>query len=164
MSTLTTEGRLLRIGEMAERTGVSERTLRYYEEIGLLVPAGHSPGGSRRYGMAQVARVTRIRELQQLLGLNLEEIRTVLSAEDRLDALRAAWHEHEDLESRRRILAKGLEISTTLRQEVAAKLERIQAFLAQVDERLARNQQLTEELDELEAPAAKTRAPRRPRR
>src|SRR5271165_6759045 len=106
MSTLTTEGRLLRIGEMAERTGVSERTLRYYEELDLLVPAGHSPGGSRRYSELEVARVLRIRELQQLLGLNLDEIRTVLAAEDRLEALRAAWHEHQDPESRRRILTK----------------------------------------------------------
>jgi DNA-binding transcriptional MerR regulator len=153
MSTTTSEPKLLRIGEMAERTGVSERTLRYYEELGLLEPAGHSPGGSRRYDEAQVARVLRIRELQQLLGLNLDEIRTVLSAEDRLDALRAAWQEHEDPSSRRRILTKGMEISTNLRDEVAGKLAQIQAFLAQVDERLARYQQLQAELDESEAAA-----------
>jgi DNA-binding transcriptional MerR regulator len=139
--------RLLRIGEVAERTGASERALRYYEEIGLLAPAGHSPGGSRRYGEAEVARVMRIRELQSLLGMNLDEIRTVLAAEDRLDALRAAWHEHEDPESRRRILEKSTAISSTLRGEVAKKLERIEAFLAQLDERLARSDQLLEELD-----------------
>ena len=98
-----------------------------------------------------MARVLRIRELQQLLGLNLDEIRDVLTGEDRLDALRAAWHEHEDPESRRRILTKGYEITSGLRTEVAGKLERIQAFLTQVDERLARIETLKAELDETEA-------------
>jgi DNA-binding transcriptional MerR regulator len=147
MSTTTSQTHLLRIGEMADRTGVSERALRYYEELGLLVPAGHSPGGSRRYSEAEVARVLRIRELQQLLGLNLDEIRTVLSSEDRLEALRTAWREHEDAASRRTILTKSMEITTNLRQEVAGKLDRIQGFLANLDERMARNAQLQGELD-----------------
>jgi DNA-binding transcriptional MerR regulator len=86
----------LRIGEAALATGVSERTLRYYEELGLLAPAGHSPGGTRRYGEIQLARVRRIRELQELLGLNLDEIKSILSGEDRFDALRSAWERSED--------------------------------------------------------------------
>ena len=168
MSTTTSDSPMLRIGEMAERTGVSDRTLRYYEELGLLAPAGHSPGGSRRYSEHEVARVLRIRELQQLLGLNLDEIRNVLAAEDRLDALRAAWQEHDDPGSRRRILTKGMEITTNLRDEVAGKLERIQSFLAELDERLARNRVLQAELDQADAkgrpaavrpPAAKSRRP-----
>lgn len=137
---------LLRIGEMAERTGVSERTLRYYEEIGLLTPAGHSPGGSRRYGDHQIARMARIRELQQLLGLNLDEIRTMLDAEDRLDALRTAWHEHQDPELRVRLLRKSIAINSQLRDDVAAKQARIEQFLAEVDARLARNRRLLAEL------------------
>jgi len=137
---------LLRIGEMAERTGVSERTLRYYEEIGLLTPEDHSPGGSRRYGDHQIARMGRIRELQQLLGLNLDEIRTMLDAEDRLDALRTAWHEHEDPELRVRLLRKSIAINATLRDEVSAKQARIAQFLAEVDARLDRNRRLLSEL------------------
>ena len=160
MSTTTSDSPMLRIGEMAERTGVSDRTLRYYEELGLLAPAGHSPGGSRRYSEHEVARVLRIRELQQLLGLNLDEIRNVLAAEDRLDALRAAWHEHDDPESRRRILTKGMEITTNLRDEVAGKLERIQSFLAELDERLARNRALKSELDAADTAARSVTGPR----
>jgi DNA-binding transcriptional MerR regulator len=162
MGTTTSETHMLRIGAMAERTAVSERTLRYYEELGLLVPAGHSPGGSRRYSELEVARVLRIRELQQLLGFNLDEIRTVLSAEDRLEALRAAWHEHQDPDSRRRILTKGLEINTDLREEVAGKLERIQAFLAEVDEQLARNLRLQAELDDNDSYATPSGRPSTP--
>ena len=46
-----------RIGEVAERFGVSTRTLRYYEEVGLIVPSGKSPGGSRRYSDADITRI-----------------------------------------------------------------------------------------------------------
>ncbi|BBG02078.1 MULTISPECIES: MerR family transcriptional regulator [Pseudonocardia] len=52
----------MRIGELARRTGVSERSLRYYEEQGLLVPA-RTPGGHRDYPDAAVDRVIRIQEL-----------------------------------------------------------------------------------------------------
>ncbi|MGH9116231.1 MAG: MerR family transcriptional regulator, partial [Acidimicrobiales bacterium] len=64
---------LLSIGRAAARLGVSERTLRYYEEIGLLSPAGHTPGRIRRYSEADMARVERIRELRDLMGFNLDE-------------------------------------------------------------------------------------------
>jgi DNA-binding transcriptional MerR regulator len=52
----------MRIGELAARTGVSERSLRYYEEQGLLV-ANRTSGGQRRYPDAAVDRVIRIQEL-----------------------------------------------------------------------------------------------------
>src|SRR5438105_14016767 len=80
-----------RIGEIAEAAGVSTRTLRYYEELDLLSPSGHSPGGARRYSDADLARVLRIRELQQLVGFNLDEIRTIVAAEARLEELRTEF-------------------------------------------------------------------------
>ncbi|GAA2338513.1 MerR family transcriptional regulator [Streptomyces sparsogenes] len=52
----------MRIGELARRTGVSERSLRYYEQQGLLV-ARRTPGGHREYGEGAVDRVLRIQEL-----------------------------------------------------------------------------------------------------
>ena len=82
----------LRIGEAAARAAVSVRTLRYYEELGLLTPSARSPGGARRYAEEDLARLARIRELKDLLGFNLDEVRTVLTAEDRLGDLRAAYH------------------------------------------------------------------------
>ncbi len=70
---LTSQGPddLLKIGTVATRLGISERTLRYYEEVGLLAPHLRRPGGCRRYGTADVERVQRIRELQSLMGFNL---------------------------------------------------------------------------------------------
>ncbi|MGH8921747.1 MAG: MerR family transcriptional regulator, partial [Actinomycetes bacterium] len=64
----SSDGPLLGIGKAAEELGVSERALRYYQQIGLLTPSGRTPGGLRRYSAADLDRVRRIRELQRLLG------------------------------------------------------------------------------------------------
>jgi DNA-binding transcriptional MerR regulator len=66
----------MRIGELARRTGVSERSLRYYEEQGLLA-AGRSPGGHRDYPDAAVARVIHIQELYAA-GLHSPKIAQLL--------------------------------------------------------------------------------------
>jgi len=73
---------LWRIGEVAKLTGVTTRTLRYWEELGLLQPASRTEGGERVYGAGDVRRVTRIRDWQELLGFSLDEVKTVLSTGD----------------------------------------------------------------------------------
>ena len=131
-------GRRLRIGEAAALAEVSVRTLRYYEELGLLTPSEHSPGGARRYGEDALARLARIRELKDLLGFNLDEVRTVLRAEDRLGSLRAAFHAQDDQAAQRVILEEALGINTRLQAAVRAKLERLAAFQAELEAKAAR--------------------------
>ncbi|MFC0527194.1 MerR family transcriptional regulator [Phytohabitans kaempferiae] len=71
-----------RIGELAWMVGVSERTLRHYDKIGLLVPATvDSATRYRWYGVTELARLERIRGLQHL-GLSLRQIADVLDAPD----------------------------------------------------------------------------------
>ena len=57
---------LWRVGDLARRTGVSVRTLHYYDEIGLLSPSRHSEGKHRLYGSDDVVRLQQIRSLQQM--------------------------------------------------------------------------------------------------
>ena len=76
------EGRI-QIGEVAERTGLSVRTIRFYEESGLVEPSARSQGGFRLYTDDDVARLHTIRRLKPL-EFSLEEIRDVLSLLDRL--------------------------------------------------------------------------------
>jgi len=125
----------LRIGAAAALTGVSERTLRYYEEIGLLVPAAYSQGGCREYGDEQISRVRRIRELQELMGLNLDEIKALLAREDRAEDLRREWHANDDPTVRRTIVAEAIRSTAQLRDRLSAKLARLESFLGELDER-----------------------------
>jgi MerR family transcriptional regulator, repressor of the yfmOP operon len=142
-------GRRLRIGEAAARAGVSVRTLRYYEELGLLAPSAHSPGGARRYAEEELARLARIRELKDLLGFNLDEVRIVMAAEDRLGSLRAAYHAEADRVAQQAIVVEALEINTRLQAAVEAKLGHLTAFQARLWDKAARYRAA---LAELQAP------------
>ena len=73
---------LLQIGEVADRTGVTQRTLRFYEERGLLKPPTRMDGGFRLYSEDDVQRVEQIKRLQDLLGLTLAEIKDMVEAEE----------------------------------------------------------------------------------
>jgi MerR family transcriptional regulator, repressor of the yfmOP operon len=125
----------LRIGEAASLAGVSTRTLRYYQELGLLTPSGTTAGGARRYSEADVARIHRIRHLQDLVGFDLNEIRTVLNADDRLAAIRREWFESQSPRRQSELLAECLTINADLQRAVRAKLSGLNEFLAGLEER-----------------------------
>ena|SRR5690349_11337179 len=76
-------GGLLQIGEVADRVGLSLRTVRYYEEQGLLEPESRSPGGFRLYSEAQVDRLALIKQMKPL-GFTIQEMCAVLDARDTL--------------------------------------------------------------------------------
>ena len=100
----------LRIGEVAELTGTTPRTIRYYEEIGLLpVAGGREPGAHRTYAEADVERLTDLLRLKDLLGVSLEELKELVEAEGARAALRREWHGGvEDPVRRRQILEESL--------------------------------------------------------
>jgi DNA-binding transcriptional MerR regulator len=140
--------RLLTIGQAAAAAGVTPRTLRYYEELGLLRPSGHSLGGARRYAEVDLARIARIRELQQLMGFNLDEIGQILSAEDSLERIRDEYRSGKPTSRRRReLLAEAIEINNRLREQVRTKVSRIAGFLEELDAKAVRYRQLVEEID-----------------
>jgi DNA-binding transcriptional MerR regulator len=137
----------LRIGEAAALGGVSCRTLRYYEELGLLAPAGRTPGGARRYGEADLARLAHIRELRDDLGFNLEEVGEVLAAEDRLASLREEYLAGGQAARRREILAEALQLNTRLRDRVEQKLARLGRMLDELAAKRRRYREVAASLE-----------------
>jgi len=130
---------LLNIGAAAALSGVSERALRYYQELGLITPCARTQGGMRRYSAEDLARVARIRELQNLLGLNLDEIAVVLRNDDRLAQIKAAYYdERTGAEERAALARECLELLEQLRNTVETKRAALDTFQADVDARLAR--------------------------
>ena len=131
------DGAYLRIGEVALRAGVTTRTLRYYQQFGLLDPAGLSPGGSRRYSEVDVARVLRIIELRNVMGFDLERIRVILGAEDRLAQLRDEARRGTSDRRRREILAEAIAINATMQEQIRAKVSVLERFLADLESKAA---------------------------
>lgn len=89
---MSTDKELLKIGEFARLANTNLRTLRYYEELDLLQPAGRSEGGFRFYRPADLFRVRMIHSMQEL-GLHLEEIHDILDTRSRngQEGTRAEW-------------------------------------------------------------------------
>ncbi len=135
---------VLRIGEVAKLTGLTTRTLRYWEEVGLLRPSAHRASGERLYSAADMARATRIRDLQELLGFSLAEVGAVLDTEDVdvLDRVRSEYRAGDLPDERRReLLDDAIEANDKLLDKLDTTLARIGAFR---DERAAKAVQLRE--------------------
>ncbi|MFI9419303.1 MerR family transcriptional regulator [Streptomyces werraensis] len=108
------DGKHMQIGEVAARTELSLRTIRHYEETGLVIPSARSQGGFRLYTETDVARLMVIRRMKPL-GFTLEQMRDLLDATDRLDA------------------ATGLDAD-----ERDALLERVRTYRQAADEQVAK--------------------------
>jgi DNA-binding transcriptional MerR regulator len=93
----------------------------------------------RRYSEDDLARVARIRELQSLLGLNLDEIAVVLQSEDRTAEIRQAYRdEHTGAAERRQLLVECAGLLESLRSTVEAKRAALEGFLSDLDARIGR--------------------------
>ncbi len=142
---------VLRIGEVAKLTGLTTRTLRYWEEIGLISPSAHRDSGERIYSETDMTRVHRIRDLQELLGFSLAEVRVVLDTEDIdvLDRVRTEYQSSEQYpEHRRDLLDEAIAANDKLLVRLDDTLARIGAFR---DERAAKAVRLREARLDLDA-------------
>ena len=109
MSTTGIRERPLRISDVARAVGTTTRTIRYYEEIGLLPRAEDREHGAHRlYTEADVERLREVLQLKELLGVSLEELKTLVEAEDARAALRAEWEAGVDDSRRKPILDEAL--------------------------------------------------------
>jgi DNA-binding transcriptional MerR regulator len=82
----------LRIGEVARRCNTTTRTIRYYEEIGLLPQEGGREAGRHRlYREDEVERLRDVLRLRDLLGVSLDELKELVAAEEARAALRSEW-------------------------------------------------------------------------
>lgn len=107
----------MHIGELAERTGLSTRTVRHYDDVGLLHPTGRSEGGFRLYSTDDLDRLLIIRRMKPL-GFTLEQMAELLGVVDRLRSADGPERERlqseldayiADAEERRAKLARNLD-------------------------------------------------------
>jgi DNA-binding transcriptional MerR regulator len=143
----------LQIGEVAERTGVTQRTLRFYEEKGLLRPPSRMDGGFRLYSEDDVKRVQRIRKMQELLGISLAEIKEMVEAEGILRELRAQFNPAAELPEMRRQLEKAIEVTQAQYNIVKQKTKQMREMESQLEERLRLFERWMSELEQMERDA-----------
>jgi DNA-binding transcriptional MerR regulator len=142
MSLATPSAALLRIGELARRVGTTPRTIRYYEELGLLSGSLTRPaGGHRLYGEDDVSHLRELIRLRELLGLSLEELGAVVEAEEARALLRAEFYGGvSDPQRLRTILTEAsghLDLQLSLVYLRQSELSALEADLQQRRERVA---------------------------
>ena len=144
---MAVDARTLRIGELARLAGTTPRTVRYYEEIGLLPAADERETGAHRtYTEAELERLQEILRLKQLLGLSLDELKAVVAAEEARSVLRAEYRATEDPAERRRILEEGLGHLDAQLALVRRRLAELQTLERELADRRARNRRKMAEL------------------
>ena len=122
----------LQIGEAAEKTGLTQRTLRYYEEKGLLRSPSRMDGGFRLYSQDDIERVENIKQLRDLLGFSLADIKEMLDAEDVRLQVKAQW---------RKDAAVGEKIEEAKKALAATRLQ-----LNMIDQKMAQMNEMRESL------------------
>ncbi|HMD57868.1 MAG TPA: MerR family transcriptional regulator [Solirubrobacteraceae bacterium] len=135
--------RSLRIGDVARAVGTTPRTIRYYEEIGLLPESPQRPSGRHRlYSDEEVERLREVMRLKHLLGVTLEELKTLLSAEEARAEVRAQLRREDVPASRRRELLEEalghIDRQLALVRHRAAELARLEAELSETRKRARR--------------------------
>lgn len=120
-----TEPQQMQIGQVAERTGLSLRTIRHYEDVGLVTPSARSKGGFRLYTQSDVDRLMVIRRMKPL-DFTLEEMRDLLDVTDRL-----ADTAHPPPDEERRLLRERLR---AYHQVAEARCETLRARLAMTED------------------------------
>jgi MerR family transcriptional regulator, repressor of the yfmOP operon len=133
----------LRIGDVARLLATTPRTIRYYEEFGLLPEAPARPSGQHRiYTAAEVDRIREVMRLKDLLGVSLEELKTLLTAEEARAEVRAQLRRDDvDPERRRELLAEALghiDRQLALVRHRASELAKLEDELSETRKRVRR--------------------------
>lgn len=141
------EGTYLRIDEVAKRTGLTKRTLRYYEEFGLLEPAQRSEGNYRLYRVEDLDALQRITEMRDLLGLGLGEIREMVGYELERDHARMRWRSDPTPSSRLQAIADAERVTRSQLHLIEERLKRLGAMRRDLSDRLGKYDRLRAEIN-----------------
>ncbi|MEO7002988.1 MAG: MerR family transcriptional regulator, partial [Ktedonobacterales bacterium] len=115
---------------------LTKRTLRYYEEIGLLAPPTRTEGGYRLYSAQDVQHLLRIKRLRDLLGFSLAEIREIAELEEYREQAKAAWEHTTEPQSRLDALNSAEEVTRRHLHMVEEKLAGLEEMRHALGERL----------------------------
>jgi MerR family transcriptional regulator, repressor of the yfmOP operon len=143
----TTTPALLRIQDVAAETGLTPRSIRYYEEMGLLEPAARSEGAYRLYDASDLERLRFIRELRDEAGFSLAQIGQLLEDEAARERNRERLRTSQDPKERRAILEDARARVDRQIQTLEAKADRLQTM---IEAARARRAHLDGHLDELD--------------
>lgn len=143
-----TEKRMFRIGEVADQVGVTPRTIRYYEELGLLAGSSTRTKGTHRlYDQQDIARLRELIRLRDLLGLTLDELTTLAQAEEARSTLRNKWNDDPSDRERAEILDDAIELTEQQLLLLKSRRNKLDEFATELKEKLRTLRKRRRDLD-----------------
>ena len=126
----------LQIGEAADLAKLTQRTLRYYEEKGLLARPTRMEGGFRLYSADDMERIDRIRQLKDLLGFSLAEIKEMIESDDVRLQIKAEWRSDADTAEKAEKIRRAREVTLQQISLLDVKVEKMAAMRDTLAERV----------------------------
>ncbi|HEX6477678.1 MAG TPA: MerR family transcriptional regulator [Ktedonobacteraceae bacterium] len=140
------EPRLYTIEQVSAQTGLTKRTLRYYEEVGLLPPTDRTEGNYRRYNEADLKRLDNIKKLRDLLGFSLADIREIMEAEDERGLIKVAYKNETEAAAKIGQLDRADELIRRQLHLIEQKLNGLEEMRSSLQARLEHHKHAREEL------------------
>ena len=145
---MTDTNHLRRIQDVADEVGMTARSIRYYEEMGLLTPAARTDGSHRLYDATAVERLRAIQALRDDAGFSVHDIARMLEDQDHLARSKAAYHGTASASERLRIAHDSLARVDRQLGLLEDKIDRLRTMQAETRNRRER---IAAKIDELEA-------------
>lgn len=150
--TATSDEQVFRIGEVAEHVGLTPRTIRYYEELGLLGDSrergDRAKGSHRLFTQADVARLRELVRLRDLLGLTLEELTELADTARVQECLRSKWEASTGDDERLGIIRAAIPHTERQLELVRARQRHLADFVVELTDKLDRMHTRLAELDQ----------------
>jgi DNA-binding transcriptional MerR regulator len=140
----------MHIGEVAAATGLTQRTIRYYEELGLLPAPERTEGDFRLYTAQDVRRLSEIARLKELLGMSLAEIKQIVEADEAREQLKSEYRAAGDSKTRLEVLRQTEQLTASQIDILDRKMSQMSEMKAELRERLVRCRSQIAELSEPE--------------
>jgi len=134
------------IDQVAAQTGLTKRTLRYYEEMGLLPPTDRTEGNYRRYSDEDIHRIEHIKRLRDLLGFSLADIRAMLEVDDERGMLKEAYRHETEAAAKIAQLDRGDELIRSQLQLIEQKVTGLEQMRASLQATIERHERMRQQL------------------
>jgi MerR family transcriptional regulator, repressor of the yfmOP operon len=144
--------RFYSIDQVAAQTGLTKRTLRYYEEMGLLPPTGRTEGNYRRYSDDDIHRLEHIKKLRDLLGFSLADIRDMLQVDDERGVLKEAYQHETEAAAKIAQLDRSDELIRRQLQMIEQKIAGLEQMHASLQATIERHERTRKQLSDNVSP------------
>ena len=134
------------IDQVAAQTELTKRTLRYYEEVGLLPPTDRTGGNYRRYSDEDIQRIEHIKKLRDLLGFSLSDIRAMLEVDDERGLLKEANRHETDAAAKIARIDRADELIHRQLQLIEQKIAGLEQMRASLEANIERHERTRQQL------------------